>query len=68
MYVILITWRWVPAKGRRVPGPLVAIVAVTAVSLVFPFDVRRIDLDGSPLDALQLPDIPDGNWGAVVTA
>jgi carbonic anhydrase len=27
--------------------------------------VRRIDLDGSPLDALQLPGIPDGNWGAV---
>ena len=27
--------------------------------------MRRIDLEGSPLDALQLPDIPDGNWGAV---
>jgi MFS superfamily sulfate permease-like transporter len=43
----------------------VAIVAVTVISLVFPFHVRRIDLDGSPLDALQLPDIPHGNWGAV---
>jgi len=50
---------------RFVPGPLVAIVAVTVISVVFPFNVRRIDLDGSPLDALRLPDIPDGNWGAV---
>ena len=62
--VILVTWRWVPAKVRRVPGPLVAIVAVTVISVVFPFHVRRIDLEGSPLDALQLPDLPHGNWGA----
>ncbi len=64
---ILIAWRWVPGWLRRIPGPLVAVVAVTVVSLVFPFNVRRIDLDGSPLDALRLPDIPDGNWGAVAT-
>src|SRR6516225_590956 len=63
--VILIAWRWVPARFRFIPGPLVAIVAVTVISVAFPFHVRRIDLDGSPLDALQLPDIPDGNWGAV---
>jgi carbonic anhydrase len=62
---ILIAWRWVPAKARRVPGPLVAIVAVTVISVVFPFHVRRIDLDGSPLDAVRLPDIPHGNWGAI---
>jgi carbonic anhydrase len=62
---ILVAWRWVPAKVRRIPGPLVAIVAVTTISLVFPFHVRRIDLEGSPLDALQLPDMPDDNWGAI---
>jgi len=63
--VILIAWRWVPARLRFIPGPLVAIVAVTVISVMFPFHVRRIELDGSPLDALQLPDIPHGNWGAV---
>src|ERR1700739_300788 len=29
---ILIAWRWVPSKLRAVPGPLVAIVAVTVIS------------------------------------
>ena len=63
--VILIAWRWVPARLRFVPGPLVAIVAATVISLVFPFHVRRIEIDSSPLNALQLPEIPHGNWSAV---
>src|SRR6201993_1711591 len=63
--VILIGWRWMPDRLRFIPGPLVAVVGVTVISVIFPFHVRRIDLDGSPLDALRLPDIPDGNWGAV---
>jgi carbonic anhydrase len=63
---IMIAWRWAPAKVAAVPGPLVAIVVVTIVSLVFPFHVSRIELDGSVLEALQLPAIPEGNWGAVV--
>ncbi len=62
---ILVAWRWVPAKVRRVPGPLVAIVAVTVISVVFGFHVRRVNLEGSPLDALQLPQLPHGNWGAI---
>ncbi len=64
---VLIAWRWLPAAGRRVPGPLVAIVAVTVISVVFPFRVKRIDLNGSPLDALQLPGIPHGDWGGIAT-
>lgn len=63
--VIMVAWRWVPTTVRRIPGPLVAIVVVTAISVLFPFRVRRIDLEGSPLDALRLPDLPDGNWGGV---
>ena len=43
-------------------------MGVTVISVVFPFHVRRIDLEGSPLDALQLPDIPHGDWGAIVVA
>lgn len=64
---VLLAWRWVPAPVSRVPGPLVAIVGVTALSLVVPFDVARITFDGSLLHALQLPELPHGNWGAVTT-
>ncbi|WP_406817691.1 SulP family inorganic anion transporter [Mycobacterium sp. M23085] len=65
---ILVAWRWVPARLAKVPGPLVAIVVVTAVSVVFPFNVSRIVLDGSVLEALRLPSLPHGNWGAVAIA
>lgn len=65
---ILVAWRWAPAKVARIPGALVAIVAATLVSVVFPFDVPRIELDGSVLDALQLPSLPHGDWRAVAVA
>lgn len=61
----LVGWHRAPAGLRRVPGPLVAIVAVTVISVVFPFQVSRIRLEGSVLDAIRLPELPDGNWGAV---
>lgn len=64
---ILIAWRWVPTPLAYIPGPLIAIVGVTILSVIFPFHVARITLDGSLLDALQLPGLPDGNWGAVAT-
>lgn len=63
---IMVAWRWMPAKFAAVPGPLVAIVCVTVASVVFPFTVSRVTLEGSVLDALRLPAIPHGNWGAVV--
>ncbi|OSC42547.1 SulP family inorganic anion transporter [Mycobacterium decipiens] len=62
---IMVAWRWAPAKLAPIPGPLVAIVVVTVVSVVLPFQVSRIALDGSILNALQLPAIPHGNWGAI---
>lgn len=62
---ILVGWRWVPAPIKKVPGPLVAIVGITALSLLPTFgDVTRIQINGSLLDALALPSLPDGNWGA----
>lgn len=60
---ILVAWRWVPARLAIVPGPLVAIVVVTIISMVLPFKVSRIELDGSVLDAVRLPSLPHGNWG-----
>nr|WP_082973841.1 SulP family inorganic anion transporter [Mycobacterium sp. E1386] len=65
---ILIAWRRAPARLAKIPGPLVAIVVVTIMSVTLPFNVSRIRLEGSVLEALQLPQLPDGNWGAVVIA
>lgn len=64
---ILLVWRWVPAPVRRVPGPLVAIVVASGASMLFTLNVPRIQLNGSLLDALQPPGLPDGNWGAFAT-
>ncbi len=61
---IMVGWRWMPSALRVIPGPLVAIVAATAVSTVLALNVPRIRLDGSLIDALQLPSLPDGAWGA----
>lgn len=61
---ILVGWKWVPGRLGKVPGPLVAIVAATVVAVAFRFDVDRVTLDGSLLDAIALPSLPDGKWGA----
>lgn len=61
---LLLGWKHLPAAVRRVPGPLVAVIAATVLSL--PFNVDRITFDGSLLGALALPELPDGNWTAVV--
>lgn len=63
---LLVVWRRVPAPVGKVPGPLVAITVVTLISVVVPLDVPRLAIDGSLLDALQLPELPDGNWGAFI--
>ena len=60
---ILVAWRRAPSTVRRIPGPLVAIVIASLVAMVFAPGVPRIELNGSLLDALQLPGIPEGNWG-----
>ncbi len=64
--VVMLAWPSLPASVRKVPGPLVAIVAATAVSLVAGLSVDRISLNGNFFDALALPELPSGNWGAVV--
>jgi carbonic anhydrase len=64
--LLLLGWKYMPASLRRVPAPLVAVVAATVLSLPFKSDVDRITFDGSLLDALSLPQLPEGHWGAVV--
>jgi carbonic anhydrase len=61
---VLISWKWVPGALGKVQGPLVAVVSATLISVLFAFDVDRVRLDGSLLDAIALPSLPDGKWGA----
>lgn len=63
--VILVLWKRLPAVVRRVPGQLVAVVGVTALSLLLSSDVDRVTFSGSILDALSFPALPEGNWRAI---
>lgn len=60
---ILVAWRRAPAVLRRIPGPLVAIVVASVIPLLTAIDVPKITLNGSLVQALHLPALPDGNWG-----
>lgn len=65
---ILIAWRFLPRTLRAVPGPLVAVLAATLLSLCLPGDVDRIVLSASLFDAIGLPAVPAGGWFAVGVA
>lgn len=65
---IIVAWRRAPEKVRLIPGPLVAVLVGTALSLVLPGDPDRIKIDSSLFDAIGLPTLPSGNWGVVVPA
>ncbi|MET8425715.1 bifunctional SulP family inorganic anion transporter/carbonic anhydrase [Nocardia sp. NPDC004860] len=65
---IMLSWKYVPGKLKVLPGPLIAVVAGTVLSLVLPGDPERIVLSGSLFDAIGLPDLPSGEWGEVVLA
>ncbi|HEX2297680.1 MAG TPA: SulP family inorganic anion transporter, partial [Pseudonocardiaceae bacterium] len=63
---VLLIWPRLPRPLTRVPGPLVAIVAVTALATLLSLDVERIVLPGSLLDSISLPEVPGGAWGGVL--
>ncbi|NNH71473.1 bifunctional SulP family inorganic anion transporter/carbonic anhydrase [Nocardia uniformis] len=65
---IMLGWKYMPGKIRVVPGPLVAVLVGTVLSLVVPGNVERIVLNGSLFDAIGLPEMPSGGWGAVALA
>lgn len=62
---LMLGWRYLPERVRVVPGPLVAVVAATVLSLLAPVQVERIVLSSSLFDAIALPGMPSGDWGAV---
>ncbi|APX03564.1 SulP family inorganic anion transporter [Arthrobacter sp. QXT-31] len=64
----LLGWKYVPGAVRKIPGPLAAVVAVTALSVAVAPGVERISFSGSLFDALALPSLPDGNWRGAAMA
>lgn len=65
---LLVAWSRLPTWSRRVPAPLVAVVAVTAVAELARVDVARLELPGSLGDAVTVPTLPGGSWGSVAVA
>ncbi|MBT0566008.1 bifunctional SulP family inorganic anion transporter/carbonic anhydrase [Williamsia sp. CHRR-6] len=63
--VTMIVWPKLPAGVRKIPGPLAAITLATVVALIAGLNIDRITLNGDFFDAISLPELPSGNWGAV---
>ncbi|WP_228001624.1 SulP family inorganic anion transporter [Nocardia australiensis] len=64
--VILIAWKFMPRRVRVVPGPLVAVVVATFLSLVLPTHVERLVLNESLFDSIGLPAVPSGSWVTIM--
>lgn len=65
---VMLGWKRMPKSAQAVPGALVAVVAGTALSYLSLGDVDRIRLDGSVVDAVGLPTMPQGSWTAITIA
>lgn len=66
---ILVLWQVMPkSKLKQVPGPLVAVVGASAAAALWGADVKRVVLAGDFFSSLQLPQLPQGHWGAFIVA
>ncbi|WP_224240845.1 SulP family inorganic anion transporter [Hyalangium gracile] len=66
---LLVLWQVMPKSPlKKVPGPLVAVMGATVVSVVWGADVKKVELAGDFFSSLQLPSLPQGNWGPFVVA
>ncbi|MFG2890162.1 SulP family inorganic anion transporter [Streptomyces sp. NPDC048248] len=51
---LLLLWKWMPEKVRKVPGPLAAIAVATAVTAVFGLPIKKVEVHGL-LESVQPP-------------
>src|SRR5581483_1325148 len=64
---VLLLWPRLPQPVRQIPGPLVAVVAATALATVLALDLERVVIPGSLIESLHLPQVPGGMWLGVLT-
>lgn len=65
---ILVAWPRLPARVKRIPGPLVAVVVVTVLAALALPAAPRVELGGSLLDQIGVLELPDGAPLAVIGA
>ena len=64
---VLLLWPRLPQPVRQIPGPLVAVVAATALATVLALDLERVVIPGSLIESLHLPQVPGGMWLGVLS-
>jgi len=65
---LLLVWPRLPRSIRRIPGPLVAVVAATALAELLSWKVTRIDLPDNVLGSITSPALPHGDWQGIAVA
>ena len=65
---ILLLWTRLPARVRAVPGPLVAVLCATVLTVVTGLSLDRVDVPDNLLHLELAPAFPDGDWTAFFLA
>lgn len=66
---ILIVWPRLPKIVRAVPGPLVAVIVPTVISIVRNYDMARVELPARLTEGFTFPSIPPvSQWAGVFAA
>lgn len=60
-FAVLVIWPKLPKQVRAVPGPLVAVLLPTVLSVALNMPVKRIELPSDLLAGIKLPQMPEGS-------
>ncbi len=64
---VLLCWPRLP-RVKAVPAPLVALVSATLIVVALGWKVPLVNLPDNPLNAIEFPQLPHGNWTGIVLA
>lgn len=63
---VLVVWNRLPARVRKVPGPLAAVLGATVLTAATGMAIAKVDVPGHLLRLDLVPTFPDGEWGAFI--